>query len=182
MQLEGNRVINAPRADVWRALNDPEVLKNAIPGCTEMTGSAEDGFEAKVTQKVGPVKANFAGAVRLENIVEGESYTIEGEGKGGPAGFAKGAADVKLVSIDENTTDLIYVVDAKVGGKIAQLGGRIIDGFAKKMADEFFKRFAEEVEGPSGEAEVDVAEAVEENGDEPVKKKGFFGKLKSAIS
>lgn len=146
MEMTGTRVINAPREQVWEALNNPEVLKNCIPGATEMTGSAEEGFEAKVTQKVGPVKANFAGAVKLENVCAPESYTLVGEGKGGAAGFAKGSAEVKLTEV-EGGTELTYKVDASVGGKLAQLGSRIIDGFAAKMADKFFEDFKKEVEG-----------------------------------
>ena len=146
MELKGSRVIAADRATVWAALNDPDVLKSCIPGCTEMTGNATDGFEAKVTQKVGPVKANFAGAVALSDVVEGESYKISGEGKGGAAGFAKGGAVVTLADVDGGT-ELSYDVEAKVGGKLAQLGSRLIDGFAKKMADQFFATFQKVVEG-----------------------------------
>jgi len=140
MELEGTKVIPAPRARVWELLNDPEVLKACIPGCTELTGSPETGFEATVVQKVGPVKATFKGAVALSNVVPGESYTIAGEGKGGVAGFAKGAADVRLSDV-EGGTELTYKVDAQVGGKLAQLGNRIIGGFAKNMADKFFEGF-----------------------------------------
>ena len=157
MELKGSRVINADRETVWKALNTAEVLKECIPGCTELTGSPEDGFEAKVTQKVGPVKANFAGAVALSNIVPGESYTISGEGKGGAAGFAKGGADVTLADVDGGT-ELTYQVEAKVGGKLAQLGSRLIDGFAKKMADDFFQRFQVAVEGPSEDDDAETAE------------------------
>lgn len=146
MELNGTRTIAADRATVWAALNDPEVLKACIPGCTELTGTPADGFEAKVTQKVGPVKANFAGAVALSDIVEGTSYNISGEGKGGAAGFAKGGADVSLADV-EGGTELTYNVDAKVGGKLAQLGSRLIDSFAKKMADQFFEKFQQVVEG-----------------------------------
>lgn len=145
MELEGSRVIAADRATVWARLNDPETLMACIPGCQELTGSPEDGFEATVVQKVGPVKATFKGAVRLENVVTGESYTISGEGKGGVAGFAKGGADVAL-SDDAEGTVLTYKVAAQVGGKLAQLGNRIIGGFARKMADEFFERFQTQVE------------------------------------
>ncbi len=146
MELTGTRIIHASREEVWNALNNPDVLKACIPGATELTGSPDDGFEAKVTQKVGPVKANFKGGVTLENVKPLESYTLVGEGKGGAAGFAKGSADVTLKDVDEGT-ELDYAVDAKVGGKLAQLGSRIIDGFAKKMADNFFENFKMEVEG-----------------------------------
>jgi carbon monoxide dehydrogenase subunit G len=147
MELKGSREIAAPRAAVWAALNDPDVLKDCIPGCQEMEGSPEEGFSATVKQKVGPVSATFKGGVTLEDVVEGHSYRIVGEGKGGAAGFAKGAAAVRLEEIDEANTRLDYDVEAKVGGKLAQLGSRIIDGFAKSMADKFFDSFKNKVEG-----------------------------------
>jgi carbon monoxide dehydrogenase subunit G len=147
MELTGSRVIAADRATVWSRLNDAETLKAAIPGCSDLTGSPEDGFEAVVTQKVGPVKATFRGKVVLSDVVEGESYRISGEGTGGVAGFAKGGADVRLTD-HEDGTELSYDVQAQVGGKIAQLGSRLINGFAKKMADQFFENFQTAVEGP----------------------------------
>ena len=147
MELKGTRVIAAPRAAVWAALNDPDVLKACIPGCESLEGSPEEGFAATVTQKVGPVKATFKGQVTLEDVVEGESYKLVGEGKGGAAGFAKGAAAVSLTELSETETQLDYDVEAKVGGKLAQLGSRIIDGFAKQMADKFFGNFQKVVEG-----------------------------------
>ena len=146
MELNGTRTIAADVDTVWAHLNSAETLKACIPGCQELTGSPEEGFAAVVTQKVGPVKATFKGEVQLENIVPGQSYTITGEGKGGVAGFAKGGADVVLTPVDGGT-ELSYDVQAKVGGKLAQLGSRIIGGFARKMADEFFERFQAEVEG-----------------------------------
>lgn len=169
MELTGARTIAAPRETVWAALNDPEVLKACIPGCTDLTGSAEDGFEAVVTQKVGPVKATFKGAVKLSNVNAPESYTITGEGKGGAAGFAKGGADVKLTEVDEGT-ELAYEVKASVGGKLAQLGSRLIDGFAKNMADKFFTNFKDAVEGPSEPQDGDAAAPAE-------KKKGWMKKI-----
>ena len=147
MELHGTRDIAAPREAVWAALNDPEVLKASIPGCQELTGGAAEGFEAVVKQKVGPVSATFRGKVTLEDVVEGESYRIVGEGSGGVAGFAKGAADVKLSDLPDGGTQLTYEVDAKVGGKLAQLGSRVIDGFARSMADKFFDNFRGIVEG-----------------------------------
>lgn len=147
MELEGSRTIAADRATVWARLNDAETLKACIPGCEELTGSPQDGFEAVVKQKVGPVKATFKGKVALSDIVEGESYRISGEGTGGVAGFAKGGANVSLGDADDGATELTYAVEAKVGGKIAQLGSRLIGGFARKMADQFFERFQAEVEG-----------------------------------
>lgn len=151
MELHATRTIAADRMTVWAALNDAEVLKACIPGCEELTGSPEDGFTATVTQKVGPVKATFRGEVTLSDIVPGESYTISGEGKGGVAGFAKGAASVRLSDSEGGGTVLEYDVSAKVGGKIAQLGSRLVDSFAQKMADQFFERFQAGLEAPAAE-------------------------------
>ncbi|WP_119165412.1 SRPBCC family protein [Algihabitans albus] len=145
MQMTGEYRIEAPREAVWAALNDPEVLKASIPGCEELQQTAPDAFEAKVRAKVGPVSARFAGAVSLSDIVPPESYTISGEGKGGAAGFASGGAKVRLEEIADGATQLHYEVDAKVGGKLAQLGSRLIDSTAKKMADQFFTTFAQQV-------------------------------------
>ena len=156
MELSDSRVINASPEVVWAAILDPEVLKACIPGCQEMSGSVEDGFEATVVQKIGPVKATFKGAVQILDVVPGQSCTISGEGKGGPAGFAKGDAKVKLTPQDGGTL-LEYAVEAKIGGKIAQLGSRIIDGVARKLADEFFAKFQSEVEGPAPEGEATPA-------------------------
>lgn len=169
MHLSDTRDIMADRDTVWAALMDPEVLKACVPGCQEMEGSAEDGFTAVVVQKVGPVKATFKGTVTLSDLNKPDSLRLSGEGKGGAAGFAKGGADVTLEEI-EGGTRLTYDVDAKVGGKLAQLGSRIIDGFAKKMADQFFTRFQEAVEGPEDETE--APEAAETGG-----KKGWFKRL-----
>ena len=152
MEMHATRTIAADRMTVWQALNDAEVLKACIPGCEELTGSPEEGFSAVVKQKVGPVKATFKGEVTLSDIVEGESYTISGEGKGGVAGFAKGGAQVRLSDAEGGGTDLHYDVEAKVGGKLAQLGSRLVDSFATKMADQFFERFQAHVEGTSAEA------------------------------
>ena len=146
MELTGTRIIAAPRETVWTHLNDPDTLRACIPGCEELSGSAEEGFEATVKQKVGPVKATFKGLVTVSDANPPESYRIAGEGKGGVAGFAKGGADVRLLEVPEGT-ELAYAVDAKVGGKIAQLGSRIVDSFAAKMADAFFENFKARVEG-----------------------------------
>ncbi len=145
MELTGSRIIAADRATVWARLNDAETLKACIPGCQELTGTAAEGFEAVVKQKVGPVSATFKGKVTLSDVVEGTSYRIAGEGTGGIAGYAKGGADVQLADVEDGT-ELSYSVEAKVGGKIAQLGSRLIDGFARKMADAFFEKFQAEVE------------------------------------
>ena len=177
MEMSGDRLVAAPRAEVWRALNDPEVLKACIPGCQEMERVGDTGFAATVKQKVGPVSATFKGQVELSNIVEGESYTISGEGKGGAAGFAKGGADVALADA-EGGTMLTYKVEAKVGGKLAQLGGRLIDGFAKKMADQFFTDFQAQFEPPEAEA---APEAATDNtsDDADSEKKSWLGRILS---
>ncbi len=151
MQLSGERHIDADRLTVWQHLNSAETLKAAIPGCEELEGSPEEGFEAVVVQKVGPVKARFKGRVELSDIDAPNSYRLSGEGKGGVAGFAKGGAVVTLADGKEGGTLLSYEVEARVGGKLAQLGNRIIMGFAKKMVDRFFDRFQEAVDGPREE-------------------------------
>lgn len=173
MNLSETRAIAAPRATVWSAILDPEVLKACIPGCRELTGSAENGFEAVVVQKVGPVKATFKGQVDISDIVDGKSLTLTGQGKGGPAGFAKGVAKVTFTDTDCGGTQLAYDVEAKVGGKLAQLGSRIIDGFTRKLADQFFERFQDGLEEPTDD---DDAETETEQ-DDTVPKKGWIGRL-----
>ncbi|MCB1431011.1 MAG: carbon monoxide dehydrogenase subunit G [Alphaproteobacteria bacterium] len=178
MEMQGSRVIAADQAVVWAALLDPEVLKACVPGCTELAGSPATGFEATVIQKVGPVKATFKGAVTLSDMDAPNSLKIEGEGKGGPAGFAKGGAKVRLAP-HVNGTEITYDVEAKIGGKLAQLGSRIIDSFAKKMADQFFQSFQEVVEGQMGEpnSAPDGVAASDGEADEPVKKTSWFKRL-----
>lgn len=153
MKMSGEETIAASREAVWAALNDPEILKQCIPGCESVDKTSDTSFDAKVTAKVGPVKAKFAGSVTLADLDPPNGYTISGEGKGGAAGFAKGGAQVRLTDAADGGTVLSYDVDASVGGKLAQLGARLIDGTAKKMAGEFFETFAEVVGGPAeGEA------------------------------
>jgi len=152
MDMTGEYRIPAPREKVWAALNDPQTLKASIPGCESLEKTGDDAFTAKVVAKVGPVKAKFSGDVKLSNINPPESYTISGEGKGGAAGFAKGGADVKLADDDEGGTVLTYTAKADVGGKLAQLGSRLIDGTSKKMADEFFSNLKEQVAPTTKEA------------------------------
>ena len=140
MEHGGSTLIKADRKTVWAALNDPEVLRACIPGCEEFSRIQDGEFEGKVTQKIGPVKATFRGKVELSDVVEMESYTISGEGKGGAAGFAKGSARVFLADADGGT-ELAYRVNARVGGKLAQIGSRLVSGAAKKVAEQFFKQF-----------------------------------------
>jgi carbon monoxide dehydrogenase subunit G len=148
MDMTGEFRIPAPRAKVWAALNDPEILKQSIPGCEEIEKLSATEMTAKVMAKVGPVKARFAGKVTLSELNPPTSYKITGEGSGGGVGFAKGGATVTLAD-DGAGTKLSYVVDAHVGGKLAQIGSRLIDATARKMADDFFARFAEIVGGPA---------------------------------
>ncbi|KIT16765.1 CoxG family protein [Jannaschia aquimarina] len=194
MEMTGTRTIAAPPQVVWDALLDADVLKECVPGCTEMSGNPDDGFEATVVQKVGPVKATFRGQVTLEDRVEPQSLRLSGEGKGGAAGFAKGGALVTLTPAGAGT-ELTYEVDARVGGKLAQLGSRIVDSFAAKMADQFFERFQNAVapdapdpaEAPAPEPAASApepaeAQAAPEGGetDQSKEKKGWFRRLISA--
>lgn len=161
MQMTGQYRIEAPREAVWEALNDVEVLRACIPGVEEIEKTSDTSFTAKVKAKVGPVSARFAGAVTLSDLDPPKGYTISGEGKGGAAGFAKGGAKVSLDE-DGDATLLHYDVDAQVGGKLAQIGSRLINGTAKKMADDFFSRFAETVGGPAPEPAAEPAAAAPE--------------------
>jgi len=163
MDMTGEYLVPAPKQAVWEALNDPEVLKLCIPGCEEVNKTSDTGFDAKVSAKVGPVKARFAGAVTLSDIDPPNGYTISGEGKGGAAGFAKGGAKVAL-SEAEGGTLLKYVVNAQVGGKLAQIGARLIDSTAKKMANDFFKTFGEVVGAASGTSDSPATETVIDHG------------------
>lgn len=142
MEMTGERRIPASRQAVWDALNDPEVLRASIPGCESVERVAEDEFQARVAVKLGPMAARFGGKVKLENLNPPAGYTIAGEGNGGAMGFAKGGADVALDELGPEETLLRYHVKAQVGGKMAQLGARLIDSTAKQMADQFFDRFA----------------------------------------
>jgi carbon monoxide dehydrogenase subunit G len=146
--MSGENRIPASQEKVWAALNDPAVLKASIPGCQALEKTSDTEMTATVQAKVGPVKATFNGHVTLSNIDPPNGYTITGEGKGGVAGFAKGGADVKLTP-DGDGTLLAYKVNAQVGGKLAQIGGRLIDATAKQMADQFFTAFAANVAGPA---------------------------------
>lgn len=142
MEMQGEARIPAPKAVVWEALNDPEALKAAIKGCEELSRDGDNRFAAKVRAKVGPVSARFSGKVELTDIDPPNGYRIQGEGSGGAAGFAKGGAVVSLEDDNEGGVILKYQVDANVGGKLAQIGARLIDGAAKKMADDFFTEFS----------------------------------------
>ena len=141
MTMSGEYQIAAPREVVWGKLNDPEVLKACIPGCESLDKTSDTEFVAVAVTKIGPVKAKWKGKVNLTDLDPPNGYKIVGEGEGGVAGFAKGSADVRLSDKDGGTL-LTYSVEAQIGGKLAQLGQRLINGAAKKMADEFFQKFA----------------------------------------
>ena len=144
MTMTGEVKLAATRDIVWAKLNDPEVLKLCIPGCEELEKVSDHEFVAVATNKIGPVKARFKGRVQLTDLDPPNGYRISGEGQGGIAGFAKGGATVRL-SDDEGGTLLSYNVQAEIGGKIAQLGQRLVNSAAKSMADDFFVRFANSV-------------------------------------
>ena len=150
MDMHGERRIPAPRQAVWERLNDPETLKQCIPGCESVDKLSDTEFTAKVVARVGPVKASFSGKVTLSDLNPPAGYTITGEGTGGVAGFAKGSATVALEE-EGGETVLRYGAQGQVGGKLAQIGSRLIDATARKMADEFFTRFAAAV-SPEGAA------------------------------
>ena len=160
MDMTGEFRIPASREAVWKALNDPEILKRSIAGCEELEKTSDTEFTAKVTAKVGPVKARFAGKVTLSDLDPPNGYTITGEGQGGAAGFAKGGAKVRLEP-DGDGTLLKYTVNAAIGGKLAQIGARLIDGAAHKMAEEFFASFAANVAGPAPAAAAAAAAPAE---------------------
>lgn len=152
MKMTGEYVLDAPRQEVWAALNDPAILKDCIPGCESIEKISDTEMEAVAKMKVGPVSARFKGKVTLSDLDPPNGYTITGDGTGGAAGFAKGGAKVQLADTETGGTRLAYDVDAQVGGKLAQIGQRLVDQTAKKMADEFFARFAGKVGGSPAEA------------------------------
>jgi carbon monoxide dehydrogenase subunit G len=146
MTMSGEVQLAAPRDVVWAKLNDAEVLKSCIPGCEELEKTSDTEFRATAKMKVGPVSARFKGRVTLSDLDPPNGYKITGEGEGGVAGFAKGGATVALADKDGGTL-LSYNVEAQIGGKLAQLGQRLVNGSAKKLADEFFANFAKAVQG-----------------------------------
>jgi carbon monoxide dehydrogenase subunit G len=148
MEMKGEQRIAAPRTKVWEALNDPNVLRQCIPGCQTLDKVGDDRLEAVVEIKIGPIGARFKGAVTISDAKPPESYKISGEGQGGTVGNAKGGAKVHLTEVDGGTL-LAYEVEAQVGGRLAQLGGPIIDATAKQLAGKFFTKFGEVVEGPA---------------------------------
>ena len=153
MELSGEHVAPAPRARVWDALNDPAVLKACIPGLQSLEKTSDTEFAAVVAARIGPVNARFKGRVTLSALDPPNGYTISGEGTGGAAGFARGEARVRLADADGGATRLTWEADARVGGKLAQVGSRLVGGVAKRLADEFFSKFAGHVAGGAAPAE-----------------------------
>ena len=145
MELSSTRIIAAPRERVWQALNDPETLKASVPGCESLEPIEADTYRATVAAKVGPVAAKFAGKLQLLDVDPPNGYRLKFEGQGGGAGFANGEARVALSDAPDNQTSLSYDVKATVGGKLAQIGNRLVDSAARKLADDFFARFSSEV-------------------------------------
>ena len=171
MKLVGSYKLNVKKEIVWQALNDPNILKKCVPGCESFEKKSDTIFIVTATNQIGPMNATFSGTVTLSNIQENQSYTIKGEGQSS-VGFANGSANVKLTEKNESTT-LIYEVNVNVGGKIAQLGSRLIDGVAKKMSDYFFGRFAD-ITAPIKKVK-DTGEIIEEKRVKVVKS-NFLGK------
>ena len=160
MNLKGEHQIPADRQSVWKALNDPEILKACLPGCEQLEKISDTEMTATITTKIGPVKATFKGSVKLSELNPPNSYKLEGEGQGGAAGFASGTAEVSLSEASGNTahTILTYDVDAKVGGKLAQIGSRLIDSVSKKIATQFFETFVAKVAENSTDSFEDTEE------------------------
>ena len=141
MDMKDSRIINASQAKVWAALNDPAMLRQCIIGCDSLEATTPDTFVAAMSVKVGPVSAKFKGKLQLQNVQPPNSYTLKFEGQGGPAGFANGTANVSLTAETPSTTRLDYTANAMIGGKLAQVGSRLVDAAARKIADDFFSKF-----------------------------------------
>jgi uncharacterized protein len=157
MDMKDSRIINAPQAKVWAALNDPAMLKQCIIGCDSLEATTPSTFVAAMSVKVGPVSAKFKGKLQLENVQPPDSYTLKFEGQGGPAGFANGTAGVSLTAETPSTTRLDYTANAMIGGKLAQVGSRLVDAAARKIADDFFSKFDALVAEPVVAADVPSA-------------------------
>ena len=152
MEMTGEQQIPASQQDTWKALNDPEVLKACVPGCESIARVNDNEYQVQMTARVGPVSARFRGRLSIFDVNAPDSYSLAFEGQGGAAGFAKGAAQVKLSPEGNDQTRLAYEVKANVGGKLAQIGSRLVDAAAKKVADEFFRNFNEKMSAPAEEA------------------------------
>ena len=178
MKLNGENIIQASRIQVWDALNDPGILKETIPGAQSVDQSSDDEFKAVVEIKIGPVKAKFTGKINLSDVNPPNGYKIIGQGQGGAAGFAKGSAVVSLTELDPETTKLVYEVDAQVGGKLAQVGQRLIQSASKSLADQFFNNLQEYFNGDSNDTE-DKQPAPELGG--PARNVFFFNSQRKRI-
>jgi len=152
--MNGEQLIPASQQDTWKALNDPDILKACVPGCESITRVHDNEYQVMMTARVGPVSAKFRGRMSLSDIKPPQSYSLAFEGQGGAAGFAKGAAQVKLEPRGDHETRLSYDVKANVGGKLAQIGSRLVDAAAKKVADEFFQNFNKRMSSPEDETVV----------------------------
>lgn len=152
MKMDGEYLLPADRETVWQALNDPDALAKCIPGCEELEKVSDTEFKAVVVSKIGPVKARFKGDVTLSDLNPPEAYRISGQGQGGVAGFAKGGADIRLAA-EGSETRLTYTADAQVGGKLAQIGQRLVNGAAKSTADKFFENLRRYLDGEDVESE-----------------------------
>jgi carbon monoxide dehydrogenase subunit G len=152
--MTGEKLIPASQQDTWKALNDPDMLRACVPGCESITRVTDNEYQVQMTARVGPVSAKFRGRLSLFDIKPPQSYSLAFEGQGGPAGFAKGAAQVRLTAVSPHETKLSYEVKANVGGKLAQIGSRLVDAAAKKVADEFFQNFTKTMSSPEDETVV----------------------------
>ena len=179
MKLSGSYQINLEKQKVWEALNNPEILKQSIPGCEDFKKNSDTEFTATATNKIGPFNATFTGDIELKDINSPNSYTIEGSGNS-PVGFANGVAKVKLED-SEGGTKLIYEVEANVGGKIAQVGSRLIDMTAKKMADIFFGKFSELISSDKNLEKEKVKLEKEIKIEKPIKSSNNLNKLNKKI-
>jgi carbon monoxide dehydrogenase subunit G len=171
MEMTGEQLVPAPQQAVWDALNDPQMLKVCVPGCESIEPTGENAYQVLMVAKVGPVSAKFKGKLTLSDIRPPQSYSIAFEGQGGAAGFAKGGAQVRL-STEGKKTKLAYDVKASVGGKLAQIGSRLVDAAAKKVADDFFRNFNEKVAAMQGDPETTVVIPKEGEEDRPAKEPG----------
>src|SRR5690349_14143566 len=180
MEMLGNRRLPITQQQAWEALNDPETLKKCIPGCDKFEPAGDNEYAVALAVKIGPVSAKFNGKVKLADITPPDSYKLSFEGQGGVAGFAKGSSGVTLKPVDgtDSACDLDYTVQAQVGGKIAQLGQRLIDGAAKSTADDFFKRFEAEMQARYGPP---PAAAAEDTAEAPAEKAGMMSGLMKKI-
>ena len=171
MEMTGEQLIPAPQQAVWDALNDPQMLKACVPGCESIEPAGENVYQVLMVARVGPVSAKFKGKLTLSDIRPPQSYSLAFEGQGGAAGFAKGGAQVRL-SAQGDQTKLSYDVKASVGGKLAQIGSRLVDAAAKKIADEFFRNFNEKVSARGGDPDATVVLPKEAEKDKPAKEPG----------